>query len=621
MRLNLFFDTLFSPAYVAIALLMAVWIGALGNSILAQPVQRTIRLEQASPERALGLEAIRTEGDPIVGLYRNRLPANLETRYGERVREAYRQWELFLLGLEIPYRVLEDTSAVDGVPASLEIVILPGSLTLSGPEQRAIEGFARSGGGVILNGLIGFFDGRGRMEGSTFLSELLEVTVRNTPVDVSSPWYVALQGGKTLTEGITPGYQFVLNPEPPLFAAYPLEQDAEALLVLPDSMDAFIRSQGSGTEPAMLMKNNLGLGRVAWIGFYPQQLGRKADTQNVYQQLLLNALAYAGAYPAASINAWPDGNQSAVTFTALPSIGHRPFQYLGALKRMQQLVETEEMPLTYFPGSEEVALYPDLVESISQTTEIGLAGDRDDLLYGLPLEEQASRLTLARAHVEPRALQFVNGLVPPGGFYDEHTVRAMQEAELTILLTPGSRHYSVPNWVDWKNLTDFRSLPDSSTSRTVLALSYPDQPIGDVKEFEEAFVKAHRAGGLYMPTFYPEYQLLLEENAEKLRGAYQTVRKYPSWVTTVGAVEKWWKQRSSLSLTFEKGSGNKVLIIENAGDQEVEGVVLTVSMPGVIDLQVDAPGIQTQVEAMADGRYHIHIRSLAPGQQRLILSH
>ncbi len=347
----------------------------------------------------------------------------------EQLRDVVRSWEVFLLGLGIPYQLVDDDDLEDGLPRHARVLVLPGSELITRRQERQVERFVSRGGGLIAQGRIGLMDddGRGGDRNEEFFRNLFGAEYVDALPPQEGGIFQSLDGSHPVTAGIEPGFLMNLVAQVPTTAALPITAQPLGTLLTYNAPD-----QASFDGLTMLMSGQHERGRFVWTRFRPSDVSREPTQQRVYVTLLINALAYVTDVPVASIRPWPRGRSSAVAPVVIPLVGDLNL-FRPSMTRLMDALEREQAPATFFLTSEKSALFTDIMERGAQIGELALSSADDRVLRGRTLDEQIQRLTDG-VELLSRYGSNISGIHPPAGFYDENTIRAMEEAGLRYLL-------------------------------------------------------------------------------------------------------------------------------------------------------------------------------------------
>lgn len=401
------------------------------HAAFAQAIPPGVTAEQPLASVGTGLSELRmTNVDkPFVFVHRPDVAPADWNRPVEQLRDVVRSWEVFLLGLGIPYQLIDDDDLEDGLPRHARVLVLPGSELITRRQERQVERFVSRGGGLIAQGRIGLMDddGRGGERNEAFFRDLFGAEYVATLPPQEGGIFQSLDGSHPVTAGIEPGFLMNLVAQVPTTAALPITAQPLGTLQAYNAPD-----QAAFDGLTMLMSGQYERGRFVWTRFRPSDVSREPTQQRVYVTLLINALAYVTDVPVASIRPWPRGRASAVAPVVIPLVGDLNL-FRPSMTRLMDALEREQAPATFFLTSEKSALFTDIMERGAQIGELALSSADDRVLRGRTLDEQIQRLTDG-VELLSRYGSNISGLHPPAGFYDENTIRAMEEAGLRYLL-------------------------------------------------------------------------------------------------------------------------------------------------------------------------------------------
>lgn len=622
-----------------LALLLAA---CLALPAAAQPASPLVNLTRPTAGAANRLDLLRS-AEASVAVLNPLVTAAEVPGSAAAVRDAVFQWELFLLGLNVPYRVVDDRELARGVPGGTRVLILPVAEALSDAQRRQIQRHLERGGGVLASGRVGFFDQDGRTVGDAFFRQVFGAELVTGLPEQPSGILQSLDGGHAPTFGLPMGYRLNLAPPSPMTAARPL---ASTGLGRPYPYTPDPTGQDPFANVTLALYGTSGAGNVAWFRFHPQDVSREAEQQAVYQGLVLNTLAYLAGVPSAGLRPWPNGQQSATVLAAQPLVGN-DVNFLTGTSRALDVLEAAGAPGTFFLTSEEAVLFPDLVRRMDALGEVALSADADDVLKNEPPEVQTQRLEKALADLRTLVPTPVVGLAPPGGFYDVGTVRAMRQTGLRYLLLPAEGESAAPRPLDWFRDADYReTLVADATGGAVAAprqaalgdriLALPTtgrddytvlnvlgnggDPAAQLAAYRADFGRVHAAHGLYVLPYHAALQALTDERAAVLGQLAETARRQGSWVTTLGDVHQWWLQHEQLGLTVGDVTDRSITIdLLNASNQPVTNVSVDV-VPGGLVTGVTADG-GAVVRPWGNGQVvTVTIPTVRSGTNRITLS-
>ncbi len=276
----------------------------------AQAVHPDVYLNQTSSATFTRLDALRESEQAQIGLFYASGTARLNPLLKPVVDETVRLWEHFLVGMNLPYVVLEDSSLARNLNAGVRLLILPNAEVLAERDQDALRKYLQAGGGLIASGRVGFLDDRGVLQNDRFFKEIFGAEPSIDLPDSLNGLLQTIKGGHPPTNGIAPGYQLNIKRPSLGTAVIPLESTSLGPLVTYNRMDVRLVEQALHAS-TLLLRGTYGEGRFVWMGFNPQDVSLDEEQQAAYQGLVLNAMAHVAHVPMLSVRRWPHGFTSA----------------------------------------------------------------------------------------------------------------------------------------------------------------------------------------------------------------------------------------------------------------------------------------------------------------------
>ena len=408
---------------------------------VAQSVHPDVYLERSTATTHTQLHQLKTEQQPQIGLFFSDRTIALNAAYGPSVEEAVKLWELFLVGMELPYRVMEDTALARPIDDHIRLLIMPGVEVLSEVQQQVIKEYLKRGGGVIASGRTGFLDDRGVLQNDRFFKEVFGAEPSIDLPDSLNGLFQSLDGGHMPTNGIAPG--FLLNVSRPALgmAVLPLSSQSMGALMAYERMGVRFVEEALHAS-TLLLKGEYGAGRFVWLGFNPQDVSLDAEQQAVYQGLIVNAMAHVARVPSLSVRKWPHGFTSASGFAVLPTLGYQPYAYRSGMDLVLNALEQAKIKATFFMVTSRANDHPDLIDRIVSQGELALTSDTDEMLAKQPRDQQYHRIRAGKDALGKYTSQ-IKGFYPPGGFYDPNTLRVLIDMDLDYMLSD-ARTLNVP---------------------------------------------------------------------------------------------------------------------------------------------------------------------------------
>jgi hypothetical protein len=572
---------------------------ALAPMAQGQAVQKLINFQQPSRSVAMDLAPFLNEKNkPQVALFRSRQTRNYITSDTLMVGDAVYYWELLLLGLRVPFRMIDERDINGGIDNDFKVVIMPATEALSSRQKRRIRDYVKDGGGLIASGRFGYFDEEGNTDEGTFFEDLFGA---EQLADIPTQKYGYLQSvdaNTPLANGIPMGYHLNIAAQNPMTVARVTEGQSGGRIITYDPKD---QTKFSNLT-TIVYREAYGKGRAVWMRFNPQDVSREKEPQENYQRLIVNALGDLARTTSVAFSPWPDGHPVAFSVAAMAAAGFDPLTYMGGLSKMLDILETQQVPGSFFLASSEVHAFQELMIRMNQLGEIGLTAENDFVLFGQPMEVQRDRILTARQQL---GVQEIHGIYPPGGFYDGNTIRAMEDIEADYLLLP-SQPSLAPGVIDWWEKVDYRETltledllpPDeeamplfvpgqegvpSAAMSTEAIKALPDPlsiiPVteGLAKTFSESYDIVRNARGYYVLPYYPETYAARSVQAVDFETTIAQAKREGAWIAPVSDVLTWWRKRDQIRPVIAAlGRDEMHLDLVNDSETPLRGLVMEI---------------------------------------------
>lgn len=433
-----------------------------------QAVHPDIYLNQSSHSTYNNLSQLRSADEPEIGLYYAARTIQQNPELKKDVEDALKQWELFLLGMNLPYKVLADTTMDRAIDEPIRILIMPAAEVLSSGQRNSIRNYLARGGGLIASGRVGFWDERGVLQKDRFFKEIFSA---DPGVELPESLFSVVQlvqGGHPVTEGVPPGYLLKLAVPALGVSAFPENSNALGSLVVYNTEEVGLSREQIASSSMMIAgefkpddvasdsvnQDSVKAGRFVWTGFNPQNVSLEPEQQAIYQTMVVNALAYVSGTTAVSIRRWPHGFSSASSLAVLPSVAYQPLAYRTGMDLILSALSEARIEATYFVITDRATEHPDMLERMAEQGEIAMSADTEKMLAWQSQTQQNSRLNQASLNLA-KYTSDIKGLYPPGGFFDASTFRAMVNQEYAYLLSDNQRQQA-PAFLDWEKELDYR---------------------------------------------------------------------------------------------------------------------------------------------------------------------
>ncbi|MDA1028257.1 MAG: hypothetical protein O3B41_04285 [Bacteroidetes bacterium] len=286
----------------------------------------------------------------------------------------------------------------------------------------------------------------------------------------------------------------------------------------------------------------------------------------------------------------------------MAAAGFDPRTYLEGLTKMLDVLETQQIPGSFYLASSEVHAFEEQMVRMSQLGEIGLTAENDFVLFGQPMEVQRDRILTARRQL---GVQEIHGVYPPAGFFDGNTIRAMEDIGGDYLLLP-SQPSMAPGVIDWWEKVDYRErltledlLPPEkeqmplfipgqegvpTTPMTTEAIKNLPDPLsvipvteGLAPTFSASYEIVRKARGYYVLPYYPETYTSRSLQAANFEATIAQAKREGAWIVPVSNVLTWWRKRDQIRPVIAAlGKGEMHLDLINDSVSPINNLVLEI---------------------------------------------
>jgi polysaccharide deacetylase len=593
------------------------------DTAVAQAVDATLTLAQPAPGVSYAIDHLRNSDNPRVALLISNQERGLSTERLANARSAAYSWEIFLLGLQLPYVTVNDGDLGKGLDRDFDLLIMPSAESLSGGQRKSVLRFVERGGGVIASGALGRLDDRGRDSDDSFFSDLTGAEYVSRVPQQPYGLLHTISAGTPVGQGVPPGFRLNIAAQDNLSAARPVTALA---LGTPYSYSG--RDDARLADLTLMVLNQREKGRVLWTRFGPQDVSRERAHQAAYQRMMVNAIAYLTGARSAAVRPWPNAARSAISVVSLPTVGFDPLAYLSGYDEFISLLASRRIPATFFVTSNEAVGFPDVISSMADNGEIAIAAESDDVLLGQPLEVQAGRLASSQSALGGT----FRGLYPPGGYHDGNTLRAAVEGGFNYVLLPTTNSL-VPSVVRWWEDVDYRALQVATetvdlaflrsrrrgtqkapraiepTPAIVVPLDHGTVP------YPVRFREIEQAGGLFVLPFYPESERAGSNRTGQLQETLALADERGTWAATLNEVLHWWTSMNSVGIDLMDADDDIFSFdVNNRSGETLYGLTLELGLGDVGFQSLESDGLDAElIPGDFEGTYLLVINRLPTG--------
>jgi len=534
-------------------------------------------------------------------------------------------WERFLSYGDNKFEIITDEEIEKGKHFEYELLILPGTISLSDREIIQIKKYLDTGGSIFATSGIASYSDAGKWRGWRFFSEVFGVKFSREIGDDDITKIHTLRGGIPITANVPTGYPLHIATWDNPIAVEVLDPRTEQISFWYNyRLEQGLVREGI-KETAGMVYGKYGSGRFVWMGFDINSVIGVQDDYIYFDRMFRNCISWLKKEPIAFIKDWPSGFRAAAIL--MPTISDE----VQNVRNLLPLLTNNNLKATFFVepnfaiNNNELMRYLGEFGEVAAMVDIGYLASANDTinnLYGYQM--QLDNLQNAKKTIEKVTRKTVSGFVPYYGLFDKNTVMAIVKAGYDYLLTDSLTDRSVPRIVI---KGDKRISSITKTARDdyeVIRNFGLQQPEFQFYTYQEDIDRVLFEGGLYVYKMHTDYQCKLE-NIEVVKDVIEELKKKKFWITTAEKIYKWYKAKDYLEIRSEKRGKTRVAVtISNPSDELLTDIVIYVDLNN----KADHISIETEIIGKRTATYshqrglgvlHLYVDDLEAGESRTFL--
>ncbi|MGE5437400.1 MAG: polysaccharide deacetylase family protein [Syntrophothermus sp.] len=532
-------------------------------------------------------------------------------------------WKKYLGNIKYSYDLITDEGIEKGEHFAYEILILPGSKSLSEREISQIKKFLDSGGSVFASSGTASYSNDGKWRGWEFFSEVYGLKfVKEIQSDENRRIHT-LRGSLPLTANIPAGF-------PLKIATWDLPLSVEVLDPRTTQVsywfnykleDGLVREEIK--KSAGIVYGTYGKGRFVWFGFELNSIIGSQDDYVYFEKLFNNSLKWLSYIPVAFVKEWPGDYDAAALIAPVVSETNN-------LNSLTSVFNKYKVKPTYLFNSLYIEDNKDLLKRLSRTGEIaalvdiGYLSSVDDTVNTLnSYQEQKDKLKYNKKLLEKYSGSNIRGAIPYFGLYDQNSIRALKDAGFDYIITDSLSDRSVPKviWDEEKNKVT--AITKTARDDYEVIRDYGlTQPEFQFYTYQEDIDRVLFEGGLYV--FKPHSELQFkDEYVSVVDNVLNDLKVKKFWIASAKEISDWAVKKNRVELRVEKRSDNRVvLIISNAGTETLENFKIQVDLyDDAEDVRLSSEIIGTKTAVFNYNRasriVNVYVTDLKPGESRI----
>ncbi len=547
---------------------------------------------------------------------------NMMTDGSSWLEDNVETWKKFLDNIDLKYNIINDETIEKNLHKDYELIILPGSKSLSDREIINIKKFLIDGGSIFATSGTASYSDAGKWRGREFFSEVFGVKHSKEIGDEDRTRIHTLRGGLPLTANIPTGFPLrVATWDKPLAVEVLDPRTTQVSFWYNYRLEDGLVREGI-QKSAGIAYGTYGKGRFVWMGFEINSIIGSQDDYVFFDRFFNNSINWLTYGPIAYIRDWPAGVDAAAVI--LPSLTKDAANIINLLPVLEQ----EKLKATFFVNPSQNADYKNLVKQVSRYGEIAplvdvgymnSSEDKYNKLYDY--ESQLQNLKAAKNWIESITNKPVRGILPHYGLYDNNTINAVIESGYEYIITDSLTDRSVPKTVvrgEDRIVSLTKTARDDYEIIRDFGLTSPEFQF---YTYQEDLDRILFEGGLYLFKMHTEFQCRAE-NIQVVHSVIKELKKKKFWITTASQIQKWFKKKEYIETRTKKSGKTRVTVtVTNPGKEIIDDLVLDIDLnENAEKISIDTEIIGTKLakyKHVVKSRFlNLQIDDLEPGESR-----
>lgn len=534
-------------------------------------------------------------------------------------------WKRFVKNARFNFDVISDQTIELGEHYGYDVIVLPGSKSLSDKEIMHLKKFLEAGGSLFVTGGPGTFSDEGKWRGWDFFTEAFGMKF-NKEIKPEEFYKVhTLRGNLPLTAGIPTGYALkIATWDRPIYAEV-LEPRTTQVSFWYD----FRREAGLVREQieksAGIAYGSYGKGRFVWLGF---ELNSVIGVQKDYiylEKLFNNSLNWLTRQPTMFVKDWPAPYDAGFIF--IPTIDDNA----GNIYNITGTVNNKNFPATFFVDPFKATGNPGLVKTLARygslgaVVDIGFLESAEDTLN--KLYDRETQLASIRAGMDTLSVMSqrnVSAVMPMYGYYDDNTLQAMSAGAYEFLVTDSLTDRSVPE-IRIRNNKPIMIITKTARDDYEIVRNYGLTNTDFQRyTYEEDIDRVLFEGGLYVLKVHTNYQLQ-PQYASVINDLLRYAESKKMWVTSLRDLKSWWTKRQGVEVRYDARSKRRIAVeLSNPTDQTTDAIIVQVNLnKKVKNIQVSSDIINTDIPKYELGKdqqtLYFYLEKMEPHESRSLI--
>ncbi|NWF90816.1 MAG: beta-galactosidase trimerization domain-containing protein [Ignavibacteriaceae bacterium] len=508
--------------------------------------------------------------------------------------------------------------------SNYDLLILPGSKSLSDKEILKIKKYLEQGGNVLATSGTASFSSDGKWRGWNFFSEVFGIQFSREIKNDESIKTHTLKGGQPVTAEIPAGYALNIATWDKPIAVEVLEPRTIQLSYWYDHKNEPGLVREEIKKSAGIVCGQYGKGRFVWMGFEINSIIGSIDHHVYLERLVKNSLNWLARNPIIYVRDWPnDFNSAALILPYVEENSTSTIRFLQTLKRKKIpasfVIDQEQINLSNEILLRGLAQYGELIPAIA----LGYPSDLTDTTGKVfDFSSQYALIQNSRSELEKISKSKVSGIFSKHGLFDRHTLSASSFLDFKYLISDSVNGKSLPKNIilDKKRIVVMhKSNKDDNYIIKKQGLVDPEYQFYTLQEDIDRILFE---GGLYIYTPHSDCQMI-PEYADVSSKVFDDLEQKNFWIVDASEISKWLNMKNQIEVNIKKmGSSRVRLNISNYSKNPAKNIEVDVDLSvKVKDILMSAEIINTKLpryKKLNDGSLlRLTVDELKPNESRI----
>ncbi len=526
-----------------------------------------------------------------IGILYSQYTKNLLPDNGKWLDDNLLTWEKYVKAIGFNYEVINDSTIELGRHYKYNLIVLPGSKSLSDKEIIQLKKYLNRGGSIYATGGTASYSEDGKWRGWDFFSEVFGIKFTKEISNDEASKVHTIRSGLPITANVPTGFPLRVATWDRPMAVEVLDPRTTQVSFWYNYrlQKGLVRNEIK--KSAGIVFGKYGEGRFVWMGFEINSVLGSHEDYLYFDRLFQNSVHWLTYTPIAYVRDWPSNYSAAAVITPVLTNDSKN------LDSLLIILKNEKVKSTFLIEPKNISQYSKTIGKLKNYGEvaaivnIGYLSSNNDTINKLnSLRIQTEKLTDAKKKLEAATRTKILGALPYYGLYDQNTLRALINAGYKYILSDSLSDRAVPKTIIRGDERIF-SMAKTSKDDYEIIRDFGLTDTGFQKyTYQEDIDRVLFESGLYIFKIHTDYQAN-PKYIGVVKDVIDDLKQKKFWITTCEEIQKWYAKRSYVEIRVDKRGDRRVaLTISNPGKETINDLVVEV------DMVVDANNISLSTE-------------------------